>query len=660
LSGEKLELQVTGVLQDLPENTHLALDILVFLEPSMFDAMPNILNTWTSVNTYTYFKLKPGRSVQEFQGRVTYWLDYESPLREMVGPDVVPSSLVKLKIMSLRDLHLRAIRDAGSMGDMKPMGNFSTVIAFASIAALILVLASINFMNLSTARASMRAKEVAIRKIMGASRRQLIVQFIGEAVLISLFALLIALVGVELLLSAYSDSVGKSLTTEVFENGIGVAVLIGVALLLGVVSGTYPALYLSRYLPAHTLKSTRSASTGQNKVRSVLVVVQFSATIFLAACTLVIYGQTLYARSMDVGYEYQDKLVLEGLNGSQARRVRESLVEELKRIDGVTSVTVSSEVPSQDRENNTGFQLLNPPEGARADGVIINYHTVGSGFMEAYGINLVAGRYLSEYRSTDMIRPVGLEEVGNAATMINVSAARQLGFSNPVEAIGHVLRASIVSAGTQELEIVGVVEDVFFRSLKFEVRPSVYFDHPELVRAATLNFKTNDLAGLTVEVDAVWQKLVPATPISREFLTEMVYAQYEAEESQAQLFSVFSLLALIIGCLGLYGLASFAAERRTREIGIRKVMGARVLDIVRLLVWQFSLPVLFANFIACPLAIYAMHQWLQGFSYRIDTSLVLLAAFIAGVVALGISWLTVAARALKVANAKPIHALRYE
>ncbi len=431
-------------------------------------------------------------------------------------------------------------------------------------------------------------------------------------------------------------------------------------MLVGILSGTYPALYLSKFRPAETLASARSTSMGQANVRSILVVVQFTATIFLAPCTLVIYGQTLYARSMDVGYDYRDKLVIQGLNGAAARPVRDALVDKLSKIDGVRSVTLASEVPSQDRENNTGFRLVNPPEGARADGIVINYHTVGFGFMEAYNINLISGRHLNDAYTTDTIKPVSEGEMGEASIVINESAARQLGFGQPDQAVGQIVQAGILQSGEQNLQIVGVVEDVYFRSLKFSVRPSVYFYQPDLIRSATLSIDPEKLSSITVAVDRIWQELVPDSPMNREFLVDMVHAQYETEESQAQLFAVFALLALMIGCLGLYGLAAFAAERRTREIGIRKVMGAGVLDIIRLLVWQFSLPVLLANLIAWPLAGYAMYQWLQGFSYRIDTSFILLAAVSAGSVALFISWLTVASRALKVATGNPIQALRYE
>lgn len=663
LEGERFDVQITGVIRDLPENTHLDLSFLTYLEPSMFDFAPNLLNTWTSVNTYTYFKLNEDVSPTDLKERVDYWLNNESPLTGMVPEGVTPSEMLHLKFMKVPDLHLRAKHDAGNLGDLKPLGDINMVYAFSGVALLVLLIASINFMNLSTARASRRAREVALRKVMGASRLQVAFQFLGEAVAIAVVSLLFALVAVEAVMPFYNEAIGRELSLVVTEEPLMLGSLFLIAIIVGLLSGSYPAVYLSRFLPARIMKANQSSEAGgQGYLRSLLVVFQFSVSIGLAVCTAVIYGQTLFARGMDVGYEYEQKLVLQGLNAAEVRDQQRALINELERVPGVSSVVLSSEVPSQDNENNTGFTLLDgASEGGLDESVILNYYTAGYGFFEAYDMQLLAGRTFDEQFGTDIIDAIPHEEerIGTASVIINESAMTRLGFSEPEEAIGKTLRADVFRSGTHDLTIVGVAKDIHFRSIKFGIRPSVFFNNPMMLRVATISFTGNPTTVISA-VESVWKKMAPSTPINHRFLADMVHEQYRTEEKQAELFAVFSILAVIIACLGLFGLASFTAERRTREIGIRKVMGARIRDIITMLIWQFSLPVLIANIVAWPLAWILMNNWLESFTYRIDSSFILLASLAAGASALIIAWLTVAARAIRVASASPVVALRYE
>ncbi len=663
LQGQQIPVQVSGVIRDLPDNTHLDIDFLTYLEPSMFDFAPNLLNTWTSVNTYTYFRLQDGVEPQELKERVDYWLDNESPLKEMVPEEVTPSDMLHLKFMKVPDLHLKAKHDAGNGGDMTPLGDINMVYAFSGVALLVLLIASINFMNLSTARASQRAREVALRKVMGASRLQVAFQFLGEAVAIALVSLLFALVAVEAVMPFYNEAIGKELSLVVTEEPLMLGTLFLIAVFVGLISGSYPAVYLSRFLPARIMKANQSSeATGQGHLRSLLVVFQFAVSIGLAVCTIVIYGQTLFARGIDVGYSYEQKLVLQGLRAAEVQEQKQTLINELERIPGVSSVVLSSEVPSQDNENNTGFKLLDGgSDSSLTDSVILNYYTAGYGFFEAYDMKLLAGRTFNESFGTDEIEAIPRDEerVGTASIVINESAMRLLGFATPEAAIGKTLRAEVFMAGDHDLTIVGVAEDVYFRSIKFGIRPSVFFNNPGMIRVATITF-TGQPADVISSVETVWKDIAPTTPIRHRFLSDMIHNQYRTEEKQAELFAVFSILAVTIACLGLFGLASFTAERRTREIGIRKVMGARIRDIITMLIWQFSMPVLIANVIAWPLAWIMMSNWLEAFTYRIDSSFILFASLAAGVSALLIAWLTVAARAIRVASASPVTALRYE
>jgi putative ABC transport system permease protein len=623
-----------------------------------------LLNTWTSVNTFTYFKLASGATPESLKDRIWHWVDNESPFLEMMEGEGKPTDRIQPNVMAVPDIYLHARQDAGNGGDFRALGDINMVYAFSGIAILILIVASINFMNLSTARASQRAREVALRKVLGATRAQVAMQFLGEAITVTMIALLFALVAVEMVLPLYNETIGRELIFSLATELPLLLGLVAISLLVGLVSGSYPAIYLSRFLPARILKANQSSDeVGSQHVRGVLVVFQFAVSIALGICTAVVYAQTLYARSMDVGYSVEQKLVIHGLSASAIRDQKQVIVDQLARIPGVSNVVLSSEVPSQDNENNTGFQLLDGVGGGVAgDDIILNYYNAGFDFFESYGMDIIAGRSFSREFSTDEIKAIPEEDdrIGLANIIINESAARQLGFSSPEQAIGKVLRSEVFRAGNHDLTIVGVARDVYFRSLKFGIRASVFMNFPGNLNEATVTYNTNDVASLLAEIERTWKEIVPLTPISHEFLSDMVSAQYQEEEQQAQLFAAFSILAVVIACLGLYGLASFTAERRTREIGIRKVLGAKVKDIVQLLVWQFSRPVLLANFIAWPVAWYLVSGWLEGFEYRIGAGDILIVCAIAGTASLLIAWSTVASRAIKVARANPIKALRYE
>ncbi|MFC4349330.1 ABC transporter permease [Kordiimonas lipolytica] len=664
LQNNQLELKVSGVIKNLPQSSHMNIDLLLHMDPAMFDFAPNILNTWTSVNTYTYFKLRDGKTAADLKERYITWIDTESPFTEQTGIPGKPSDFIKPNVMPLLDLHLHARKDAGNMGDLSPMGDINMVYTFSGVALLILLIASINFMNLSTAKASKRAREVALRKVMGATRRQVALQFLGEAVAIAALGLLFAFVGVELALPLYNEAIDKSLTFDVLEDLPLLVSLAGVAVIVGLLSGSYPAAFLSRFLPARILKANKSSDVGgASTFRSALVVFQFAISIGLVMCTAVIYGQTMYAKSMDVGYQADGKLAVTSFgtasNSGQAEAIRQALAG----LPNVTSVVLSSEVPSQDNENNTGFTLLDRTEGSTSeDSVVLNYHSFGFGFLEAYGIEPIAGRTFDQSFGSDVITPIPEEEgrIGNASVVLNESAVRAMGIASPQAAIGKTLRADVFRAGQYDLTIVGVVPDVYFRSLKFGVRPSVYWVMPNAFRVATVSFEGANVADVVQNVEGVWRQHMPLSPIAHSFVSDMLDAQYASEDAQAKLFAAFSGLAIIVACLGLYGLAAFSAEQRTKEIGIRKVLGARVMDIVRLLVWQFSRPVLIANVIAWPVGWYLMSGWLEGFQYRLDSGFIIVMALVAGAVALLIAWITVAGRAAHVAQANPIHALRYE
>lgn len=653
-------LTITGVIKNLPDATHLNTNMIVYLQPALFDENDGVLHTWTSVNVYTYFKLNLGVHITELQQRIDHWLNNESPLTERFSKIALSgkvTEVLKLKLMAVPDLHLNAKRDAGNMGDLTAMGDSKMITTFIIVAGLVLLIACINFMNLSTAKASKRAREVAMRKVLGASRTQVAIQFLGEAIALVLLSLLFALVAVELALPFYNEVLGKELSLGLLDDPSLLLLLIGLAICVGIGAGLYPALYLSRFLPGQILKSSKSSeSENSAKFRSILVVFQFATSIVLVIATLVVYGQTIFSNNMEVGYESNNKLVLHiGTTGDNLA----SLKQELLNLPEVSSVVFSSEAPSQDNENNNNFKLLEPhANGVANEAELINYHNMGYGFFEAYQVKPLAGRFFDENFGSDMIKKVVEGEVGQSSVVLNNSALKKFGFSSAEEAIGKTLESHI--RGKQHLTIIGVIPDIYFRSIKFGVRASVYTMNPERFRKASISFNSNNVPDLMGAIEQVWKNNVPMQPINLQFLSEMMTAQYQDELTTAQLFLVFSFIAVLVACLGLYGLSAFTVERRTKEIGIRKVMGARVKDIVTLLIWQFSKPVVIANLIAWPIAAYLMLTWLEAFPYRIGSIWLVPICLGVGFLSLIIAWLTVGSHAAQVARKNPIKALRYE
>lgn len=653
------EVAITGVIKNLPEATHLNTEMIVRLQPLLFSEDDGTLHTWTSLNVYTYFKLMPNVTMEQFQQRINYWMDNESPLRDMFDNNETVTDFIQQRLMHVPDLHLNAKRHAGNMGDLTPMGDSNMIRTFIVVAGLVLLIACINFMNLSTAKASKRAREVAMRKVLGASRIQVALQFLGEAIAIVILSLLFALVAVEVVLPFYNELLGKTLELRLFSDPALLLSLFLVAILVGLGAGMYPALYLSKFLPGQILKSTKSVeSKNSTKMRSLLVIFQFSISIILVISTLVVYGQTVFSNNIDVGYQSDNKLVL---NVRPARENLASLKQELLTLPEISSVVYSSESPTQDNENNNYFKLLEThSDGVANEQVLLNYHNMGFGFFEAYKVTPIAGRLFDEDYGSDEINlvPENSTEPGKGSVILNETALKEFGFSNAEQAIGKTLAHEV--RGKQNLTIIGVIPDIYFRSIKFDVRATAYTLNPTRLRVASLTFSADNVSALLNKIEVIWKRNVPMQPIELEFLSEMMKAQYNDEKTTAQLFLVFSLLAVIIACLGLYGLSAFTVERRTKEIGIRKVMGASVKDIVSLLIWQFSKPVAIANLVAWPIAAYLMLSWLESFPYRINELWLIPICLAVGLLSLLIAWSTVGGNAAKVARKNPIKALRYE
>ncbi len=661
LNDKEATVKISAVLKDMPENTHFDLDIMLVIEPSRFAFAPNMLDTWSSVNVYTYFKLMHANDIAPFQAKIYDWLNEKSTFIQFVSEGKV-TDILKYKVMSIEDIHLKAIAHTGNMGSIKALGDIKLIYAYSSIAILVLVIACINFMNLATARSNARAREVALRKVVGASRSQVATQFISESIFLCLISFVLALALVELAMPFYNEMLGgKQLALE-YSNITFLFLLVGLSIVVGLLGGTYPAFFLSSFRPALILKANQSTQQGGgNNIRTYLVIFQFAASICLVICTAIVFSQTNYARNIDLGYSVKGKLVLRNIAAGGGNLDSDALKNRLLSLPMVTNVAYSSDVPSDDHNNNAGFRRLSAGDvaGAMGERIFLNYYSMDIDFMESYEIKILAGRAFSSDFPSDTVAFTEEEgAIGTGAIILNESAARKLGFDSPDKAIGQVIRGSMARLGDADMTIIGVIPDIYFRSIKFGIRPSVYFRRTDRFSNATIKFTTNDVPTLIKQVEQIWNEVAPMVPFRYEFVNELIKAQYADEQAKYKLFMVFSVLAIIIACLGLYGLASFTAEQRTKEIGIRKTFGASVADIILLLVWQFSKPVLISNIIAWPVAYYFMKDYLSGFQYRINLGpeYFILASFIALVIA----WFTITWHAARVARAKPVNALRYE
>jgi putative ABC transport system permease protein len=659
--GIKRDFKITGVIKDVPKNSHMKFNAILRLDFNAFFAEdPFFLSCWGCQSGWVYLKMKPGTDAKKLEAQLPAWEKRNIPDEDTGGIKFNQGEFQDWRFTNVSDIHLGEADD----GEMTPSNDKQTITTFAIIAALILGMAVVNFTNLATARASQRAREVALRKVLGANRKQLIIQFVGESILISAASMLLALALVELLVKPFAGFLEADLQLHYLGSGGVLLPAIGLSLLVGIVSGLYPAFFLSRFQPAQVLKANRSAAEtpGSGRLRAALVVLQFAVSIGLIICTAVIYGQTVYARSVDPGYKRDHILQVDELSRAQLWDVGETIVERMKRVPGVTAVG-RTDIGINTANNNNNFII--PPGSSKQ--ILIGQYNVDEGFFDAMGLTMKAGRWFDPNRPMDdMTTPFPTDvEVEKALTargvnvVLNEYAVRQLGFKSPEEAVGKTVRSEMFSpdSGITDVHIIGVVGDSRFRSVRTPIDP-IMFRNVNKGPAWMIIRYDGDPATVRSAVEREWKQITSEVPFNAKFSEDVMKELYEAEDGRAKMFAAFSLLAVVIGCLGLFGLAAFTAERRTKEIGIRKVLGARTRDIVRLLVWQFSRPVIVANVIAWPAAWWLMRDWLNQFDDRIDLGP---APFvIAALVALTIAIVTVISHAFKVARANPIHALRYE
>ncbi len=642
------DVKITGVIEDLPENTHMAINAIgsIKILPSFMG--PDEMDNWGSNNYYTYLLLPGGDDGKALEARFP---DFLIKHRGENAP-----SGTALYLQRLTDIHLHSNLDA----EWRANGSITAVYTFSAIALVILLIACINFMNLTTARSTQRAKEVGVRKVVGASRGQLIVQFLGESILLTGIAMLLALAIVELLLPLFANYVEKPLSLDVVSDAGFIPLLVASVLVVGILAGSYPAFYLSSFRPVDVLKGSASSS-GSVTLRKILVVLQFSISIGLMIATGVVVAQMEYARSLDLGYDRSRTMttslpILDGFWNQYA-----PLKAALEASPLIESVTASSRIPTAQLLDGSGYFIQGQPLEMENVKVLADLK-VDYNWFEQYGVNLVAGRYFRDVENERIYRPPSDEDpiVKGGVAILNESAVRLLGWT-PEEAIGKVL----IEPDSPELDrleertVVGVVEDFYFSSLHDEIKSVIFVEmNPDYSVRVSVKLKPGDPRLAAEFLDEVWKQQFSHTPADWRFLEDTFDALYRGEERQAEIFSIFAGLAIFVSTLGLFGLASFTTERRTKEIGIRKVMGASVKDIVLLLTRDFTGLVVLANVFAWPVAYFFMREWLTQFAYSVPLSFGVFLG--AGIAAILVAWLTVATQATKAATSRPVFALRYE
>lgn len=629
--GEKLqinddEFQISGLMANVPHQSHFRFDFLTSFASLKFPA-ENFRIQWRISIVYSYLRLNPNVNLIELQEKVCRM--YE----ERVEAD---SGQYFANLNPLLDIHLHSNAEK----ELSANSSIAYIYIFTSVAIFVLLVACINFMNLATASSISRAKEVGMRKVLGAKRPQLIMQFLGESFLLTFIALLLAMLLVALLLPHFRDLSGLPLTANYWEDGVLLPLLLGILTIVSLFAGSYPAFYLSRYQPVKVLKTARfkeSVNSGIHWLRKGLVVFQFVVSIVLIIGSGIIVSQLDHIRDMDLGMN-KDQVLVASMN-QEVRENYQTLKNELLAHPEISHVTASFSVPSK---RIIVEYLL--PEATPEDGYATRLMLVDFDYVATYGLNLLEGHGFSRELLGDSAMAFILNERAKALFGWEDALHKQIKFP-AFEAEGNV---------------VGVVKDFNFASLHSEVEPLVMLMMPNssMKQHLSIRFEAGKVDEALNALKSTWAKLYPMHTLDYFFQDDNFARMYQAESKMKEIVSYFTVLAIIIACLGLFGLASFTVVQRTREIGIRKVHGASAIGIVGLLSKEFILLVLVANIITWPIAWYAMDQWLQNFAYRVDISWGIFA--LAGGLALAIALLTVSTQVIRTALANPIESLRHE
>jgi putative ABC transport system permease protein len=630
-------LIVTGLMRDLPHNTQLSVDIALPNTASVDRLSQTDKEAWVLMEDWGYVRIALGADISAVLAKLNALFDRSVDPKKLAIGNTKASQVYVMHLNQFREDHLTT----DHYGAMTPGGSWTTIYGFLAIGCLILLAACFNFTNLATARAMLRAREISLRKVSGASRSQLVSQFLSESLLSAFLSVVLALALTELLQPLFDAFLNRPIGFSYGSDWGLLLAILGIAFLIGLIGGAYPALLLSKMKPIIGLKSSAPGQSGSGVFRTSLVVLQFSVSIGLGVAAVVVFAQTSFARNVDLGFNRNNVVIVYGADMAQS--ARETFLQTLKQSPAILDAMISNKVPFDGAIANTDVHRRSGDVGQ-----FFRIISVGTNFPTFYGIHLLEGRLLSKSHGGDEFHRPG--QTYNI--LVNASAARRLGYT-PEEAIGKTFLLH-----TTQVTVVGVISDINMESPKELPWATLYRYAPADMSIFSARVRPDRLSEALSYVDRTWKAFAPTIAIRRQFLNDSFDRQFQADERQGAIFILFVGIAVFIACLGLFGLAAFSTERRTREIGLRKTFGAGTNDIIWMLLWQFSIPVLIANAVAWPVAWYYLHDWLEGYAYRIPLSPLYFLG--AGAFALLIAWATVFVHARRVANANPILALRYE
>ncbi len=635
IGSQKFNMQVRGVMEDVPDNSHFKADFLASMEPvvDFYGGYEMMMKNYGSNNFGTYLLLAEGVNAGDLESQIPAFIDRHIPASSQ---GFSASSGTKLFLWPLTSIHLHSNLDS----EIEPNSNIEYVYIYSAIAVFILLIACINFMNLATARSAKRAMEVGLRKVMGADRQLLVRQFMSETIFMALFALIIAILISWIVLPFYSNFTGKVLTLNFIHHPEYIIGLMVLVLVVGMLAGSYPSLFLSGFQPVQVLKGTYKIGSVHEKLRSVLVVGQFAISIILIVSVLVVLNQLNFMKNKDLGFEKDEILVLPAYN--EFTENYEILRDRLIQHQGIDNVALGSRIPSgrlldeQGAQAEVGGQLL--PVDVRISDIHVSHS-----FMETFGMQFVAGRDFDFNLASD----------STEAFVLNESSVRAIGWASAEEAIDKPFQY-----GNRRGYVVGIVKDFHFESLHQPISPMVFLIPQDRFNEVAVKIKPEYKEAAIAYLRDEWQAMKPEFPFNFYMVADKFEQQYEAEEKVGTLFGLFAGLAIIISVLGLFGLAAYATEQRTKEIGIRKVMGASIWSIVSLLGKDFLKLVLFGFLLAIPIAWYGMNGWLDNFAYSVSVSWVVF--LIAGFTATLIAALTVSSQSIRAAMINPVDAFKVE
>ncbi len=623
---KKYGYKINGVLKNIPRNSHFTFDFLLSYNTlyTLKSGGRDSVETWSYYEPKTYVRLESNANPEDLEGKFPVFL------RKYKGEDYASS---KLHLQPLTDIHL-----GGNLRfELETNNDMKNIFLFSAIAFFIMLIACLNYVNLSVARSAKRAVEVGMRKVVGAHKSQLVRQFLGESMVFSLLALMISVLTADLALPVFGSLIDRDLTSSLFLDLDILFVFIGIAFLIGFLSGAYPALIISSFHPIQILKGTlRIGSKSSVFFRNSLVVVQFVVSIILIVCTFVIHNQLSYIRNRNLGFD-KEQIVTVYTMDRNLEGNPEPLKKELMNNPEILGVSASLDLPITIRRTTT----VEWEEQGENRELGLNYTFVDYDYFSVYGIDVVQGRNFSENFLTDK----------EQAVVLNETAARNLGWENPV---GRRFQTS-----GNEWTVIGMVKDFHFHSLHRRIDPLVFLFHEGRgIDYFSIKVSPSDISNTIGLIEEKWKQFSPEFPFQYAFLDERIDRIYKAEQKLGQSFNIFTFIALSIACLGLIGLASFISEQKRKEFSIRKILGADFQSIIVLLAREYMKCIAVAAVIAWPIGYFVMSRWLQNFAYRINLGLwtFVLSAALAMVLAL----LTVSYQSLKAAFANPADSLRYE